>query len=192
MQHDTRDITLQPLTPARRDELLAFFEQRAFADHPAWASCYCHFPHADHAVVVWKQRSAADNRAASTERIDAGTMQGWLAYDQRGVAGWCNAGPRQRVEAMLGEHDPQAQTIGAIVCFVVAPECRRQGVAGALLRRAVDGLRAQGFAWAEAYPRSDPADDGANHFGPLAMFVAAGFTVHGPEGDDGVVVRLRL
>lgn len=34
---------IRPLTPERRADFLAFFEGEAFADNPAWASCYCYF-----------------------------------------------------------------------------------------------------------------------------------------------------
>ena len=186
------DIVLKALAPERLTDLIDFFEQRAFADHPQWRSCYCHFPHADHDRVVWKERSADENRAATGERVAAGTMQGWLAYADGAVVGWCNAGPRVLIGGMFDEPEPLAERIGAIVCFVVAPDWRGRGVATALLQRACEGLAAQGFEWAEGYPRTGEQSAAANHFGPLAMFEVAGFRVHKPDDDDGVVVRRRL
>jgi len=76
------DTDIRSLTPQRLADFLDFFEQRAFADNPRWPSCYCPYPHADHARIVWKDRSAAQNRAATCERIADETMTGWLAYSQ--------------------------------------------------------------------------------------------------------------
>jgi len=185
-------IDIQPLTPQRLPDFLDFFERRAFTDNPKWLSCYCHFPHADHARIVWKDRSAAQNRAATCERIANATMTGWLAYDQGQVIGWCNAGPRRFIEGLFDVPEPQAERIGSIACFVIAPAFRGQGVATALLGAACDGLRARGFEWAEAYPRADAAGAAANHHGPLAMYTAAGFAIVKRQDDGGLTVRRRL
>jgi GNAT superfamily N-acetyltransferase len=194
MPHAPFDI--RPLTPAARVDFLDFFEQRAFTDNPEWASCYCHFPHADHRTVVWSERTAAQNRAATCARIDDGRMSGWLAYEDGAVIGWCNAGPRRAVEALFDEPEPLADRIGAIACFVIAPERRRRGLATALLDAACTGLRERGFAWAEAYPRRDPhggpGSPAGNHFGPLAMYRRAGFEACGSDGPTGLKVRKAL
>ena len=186
------EFDIRPLTPQRLGELLSFFEQRAFADNPKWRSCYCHFPHADHANIVWSERTGEQNRAATCQRVGDGTMMGWLAYADGQAVGWCNAGPRRFIEGMFDDPEPLSAQIGAIACFVVAPDVRGRGVARALLNAACEGLRRQGFEWAEAYPRRDVTSAGANHFGPLAMYLAAGFGVHGAEGTDGLVMRARL
>ena len=44
----TKRISVERLTPARRDDFLGFFDHErgpAFADNPEWAKCYCHFYH---------------------------------------------------------------------------------------------------------------------------------------------------
>ena len=188
----TADIDIQPLTPQRLPDFLDFFEHRAFTDNPRWQSCYCHFPHADHARVVWKESSAAQNRASTCERIAAGTMGGWLAYSQQRAIGWCNAGARRFVAGLFDAPEPLAERIGAIACFVVAPAFRGQRIATALLTAACDGLHRQGFEWAEAYPRADAANAAESHHGPLAMYRAAGFVVVKQEDDGGLTVRKRL
>jgi len=185
-------VDIQPLTPQRLPDFLDFFERRAFTDNPKWLSCYCHFPHADHAHIVWKDRSAAQNRASTCERISNATMTGWLAYHQGQAIGWCNAGPRRFVAGLFDVPEPLAERIGAITCFVIAPAFRGQGVATALLGAACDGLRARGFEWVEAYPRADAAGTAANHHGPLAMYTAAGFGIVKREEDGGLTVRRRL
>jgi GNAT superfamily N-acetyltransferase len=183
-------LDIRPLTPQRLPDFLDFFEQRAFTDNPKWASCYCHFPHADHAAIVWKTRSAVENRAATCERIAAETMTGWLAYADAVAVGWCNAGPRRFIEGLFDTPEPLAERIGAITCFVIAPAFRGQRIATALLAAACEGLRERGFEWAEAYPRADASD--AAERGPLAMYRAAGFDVVKHEAEGALTVRKRL
>ena len=187
-----QDIDIRPLTPQRLPDFLDFFEQRAFTDNPKWQSCYCHFPHADHATVVWKDRSAAQNRAATCEHIDRETMTGWLAYADGLAIGWCNAGPRRFIAGLFDAPEPLADRIGAIACFVIAPAFRGKRIATALLGAACGGLRDSGFEWAEAYPRADAKSAAASHHGPLAMYAAAGFATVKTDADGGLTVRKRL
>jgi GNAT superfamily N-acetyltransferase len=186
------DLEIRALTPQGLPDFLDFFDRRAFTDNPRWQSCYCHFPHADHARIVWKERTLEQNRAASCERIERGTMQGWLASVQGQVIGWCNAGARRFIEGLFEAPEAMAERIGAISCFVVAPAFRQQGVAAALLQAACAGLRQQGFDWAEAYPRSAGTNPADNHHGPLAMYTAAGFELVAREADGSLTLRKRL
>lgn len=43
---------------------------------------------------------------------------------------------------------------------------------------------------AEAHPSHDAATDAENHYGPLSLYLSAGFTVH-RESDDGMVAVRR-
>ena len=185
-------VTIAALTPQRIADYLDFFDHRAFADNPKWSTCYCHFPHADHAAAAWNTRSGAENRAASCRLISAGTMTGWLAYANGAAIGWCNAGARRHIEGLFDEPEPLADRIGAISCFVIAPMFRGQGVARRLLAAACSGLAERGFEWAEAYPRVGTDSVTENHYGPLSMYIAAGFETIAPERDGGVTVRKRL
>ena len=184
-------LTVRPLGPELLPDFLAFFDRDAFADNPKWGSCYCHFPHADHAKVVWHERTGVDNRLASSTLICDGRMQGWLAYADGRPIGWCNAGPRPLIDGLFGEADPEGGRIGAIACFVIAPPWRRKGVASALLNAACEGFAARGLEWAEAYPLTGEQTAAQHHFGPLEMYRHAGFEVHREEADR-VCVRKRL
>jgi ribosomal protein S18 acetylase RimI-like enzyme len=192
MRMTTANFDIRPLTPQRLPDFLDFFDHRAFVDNPKWQSCYCHFPHADHANVVWKERTLEQNRTASCERIARGTMDGWLAYAEGQTVGWCNAGARQLIAGLFDTVEPLADRIGAISCFVVAPAFRGQGLATALLQAACEGLHARGFEWAEAYPRSAAANAAEQHHGSLTMYRAAGFEIVAREDDGGLTVRKRL
>lgn len=184
------EITIQPLTPALRDAYLAYFDGDAFADNAGWAGCYCYFPHADHSRRAWNVRSADENRASAGTFIDAGLMRGYLALVNGRPVGWCNANTRNHFT--IFDIDSREQTqVGVIACFVVAQAHRGKGVARSLLNAAVEGFRADGVSLVEAYPLEEAATAAANHYGPLSMYLAAGFEIAGREGEN-LIVRKQL
>jgi GNAT superfamily N-acetyltransferase len=188
------DFQVAPLTPARRDAWLRFFDHDAFADNPRWQSCYCMYPHVDHRVVVWPDRDAATNRSAACARLDHDTFDGWLALaadDQ--VVGWCNAARRDRLEFLADDPVADSATIGRIACFVVAPAWRRRGVARTLLDAACEGFRGAGLMQVEGLASMRQGSAAHHHFGPMAMYLAAGFFVVAGTGDadDGRVTLRR-
>lgn len=186
-------IEVAPLSPDRIADFMAFFEGEAFSDNPRWASCYCQCFYEDHSKVRWPERTAAENRACASRRIVQGEMQGLLAYQGGRVVGWCNAAPRAMLHA-LDDEEPVAgvEEVGTILCFVVAPRLRGQGIATALLDAACRQLHAQGLRFVEANPRPSATSDGENHFGPLGMYLAAGFTVLRSDDDGSVWVGKAL
>lgn len=185
-------LTIRRLSPELRGDFLQYFEGAAFADNPRWKSCYCQFLYVDHAVVNWGARGAAENRSAACERIACGRMQGLLAYREGQVVGWCNAAPRLMLDSFADEPVPDAQTVGQITCFVVAREHRRTGVARALLEAACGLLREQGMHVAEANPSRAASTDAEQHFGPLSLYLSAGFAIVAEKADGLVVVRRAL
>jgi GNAT superfamily N-acetyltransferase len=182
-------LTYTPLTADRLADYLRFFDTRAFVDNPRWAGCYCYFPLHDPARTEWGQRSAPENRTAVTACIRDGTARGVLAYQEGDVVGWCNAGPWSQFPMLHETPEPNADHIGVIFCFVVAPEWRGRGVAAGLLTAACDELRAQGLHIARAKPVKVATGPAANHLGPLALYLKGGFHVVREDGDDVFVEK---
>jgi ribosomal protein S18 acetylase RimI-like enzyme len=185
-------IEIHPVSAERLPDFLAFFDGEAFADNPKWGFCYCQFAYVDHSKVEWKTRRLEENRQASCTRIQTSTMKGYLAYRGGKPIGWCNAAPRTMLDSFLDEPDPDATSIGQITCFIVAKEYRNSGVAKALLQAACEGLRWQKLTIAEATANPNASTEAENHYGPLSMYLAAGFTVHKAEDDGYVTVRRSL
>lgn len=185
-------LTIRRLTPDLQEDFLQFFEGSAFADNPKWKSCYCQFLYVDHVKVNWQVRTAEENRVSACERIACKRMQGLLAYRNGQVVGWCNAAPRVLLDSFADEPVPDAEHFGQITCFVIAREHRRSGVARALLAEACAMLREQGLRVAEANPSRDATSDAENHFGPLSLYLSAGFSVVKQQDDGLVVVRRSL
>lgn len=185
-------VNIQALTPELLPDFLRFFDGTAFADNPAWSSCYCQCFYEDHSVVKWSERTAVQNRALACERIRAQSMQGYLAFSAGVAVGWCNAAPRHLLRALDEEPIPDAGLVGAIICFLVEPSQRGRGIARQLLDAACDGLRQQGLRIAEANPRTSSTSSAENHYGPLSMYLSAGFAVHREDEDGNVYVRRQL
>jgi ribosomal protein S18 acetylase RimI-like enzyme len=192
MSNTRSPVKIHTLSPARRGDFLAFFDGEAFSDNPKWSSCYCQCFYEDHRSVRWAQRSAAENRACAVHRIGVGEMQGLLAYQDGKVIGWCNAAPRTLLHALDDEPIEGAERVGTILCFLVAPDARGRGVATSLLAAACAALKSKGLAIVEANPRTQTRKDSENHFGPLAMYLAAGFEVRRSDADGSVWVERRL
>jgi ribosomal protein S18 acetylase RimI-like enzyme len=185
-------IEVKPLSVGRMDGYLRFFDQKAFTDNPRWAGCYCYFPYHDPAKTHWPERSAEDNREAICASIRAGTAMGYLAYVDDEVVGWCNAAPRRLYPMLQDEPAPDAEHTGTIFCFIVAPALRGRRIASALLDAACAGLAAQGLRFAEARPVKHATTAATNHLGPLAMYLAAGFSIVREDDEGNVYVRKRL
>jgi hypothetical protein len=71
---DLATLEVRPLTPARLDDYLAFFDTKAFPDNPRWAFCYCYFPYHDPEKTEWPGEPRGDPLRSR------GTAQGYLAY----------------------------------------------------------------------------------------------------------------
>ena len=195
-------LTIERLTPARRDDFLRFFDHErgpAFADNPEWAKCYCHFYHVPKAIP-WTGLDGNANRTAMTARIEAAEMDGFLAYANGEVVGWLNAQPLSKLPHCMARMgiaappvDVPAQSVAAIVCFVVAPSWRRRGVARALLRGALASFAARGIRIVDAFPFNAGASTNAtdHYHGPPSLFRDAGFEVLAVH-KDMTVMRKRL
>ncbi len=185
-------IEVRKLSADLLPDFLSYFEGAAFADNPKWKSCFCQFLYVDHSKVTWSARTAEENRAQACERICSHRMQGHLAYRDGKPVGWCNAAPRRMLDAFDDEPDPDAEKMGQVTCFVVAKAHRRSGVAKALLQAACAGLKEQGLLIVEASPLTNVSSDAENHYGPLSMYLDAGFGVHRTDEDGTIYVRRAL
>lgn len=181
------DLRIERLTPSRGEDFLCFFDHErgpAFADNPEWATCYCHYYQVPPALK-WSDFDGPANRTAMAARIATAEMEGYLAYTGDEVVGWMNAQPYSKLRyacARMRIADPPLTVApheaAAIVCFVIAPAHRRQGVARALLAAGLTNLAARGIALVDAFPWNVGPDDrkATDHYhGTLSMFTDAGF-----------------
>jgi GNAT superfamily N-acetyltransferase len=129
---------------------------------------------------------------------------GVLAYVGGEAAGWCSVAPRSTYRRLLNSrtipfvHDEDAWSI---VCFVVRPAFRRQGLMHTLLDGALRHAKEHGAVVVEGYPiditgegRSDVI---SGYVGSTALFEKAGFeravlTSSRIGGRDRWLMRKRL
>jgi ribosomal protein S18 acetylase RimI-like enzyme len=186
------EVQCAALTPERLPDYLEFFDKRAFADNPRWSGCYCYFPIHDPDSTNWHQRTAAQNREAVCSAVADGRARGMLAYRNGKVVGWCSSGPWALYPMLQDSPEHDADSLGVIFCFVVAPEHRGLGVASTLLAAACASLREQGMSRVQARPVKHATTAAENHLGPLSMYLAAGFEIVRETVDGEVFVEKRL
>lgn len=109
---------------------------------------------------------------------------GVVAYRNGKPVGWCNIGPRAEItrlarSRLIRPMDDLA--VWSIVCVVVRPGHRRQGVTAALLEGAVAYAASHGAPAVEAHPVDPPGrmDLTMAFVGTRSMFERAGFRVIG-------------
>ena len=182
------DIMVRTVSPDQHEAVMHYFDMVAYADNPNWSTCYC----AERLVEDYESRTKQQNRAFRSQLILSAKANGLVAYRLGRVVGWCHAAPKTELLNVDGPKDPR---VGAIVCFVVAPDQRRQGIATQLLDAALDHLRSRGMKTAEAYPWQREIDPArwiwSQYVGPLSMYVRAGFEI-AERKDDFLVVRRPL
>ena len=181
------EIEIRSISPETRDDILEFFDRRAFADNPGWGMCYCMYHHIGGGPDgEWPKRTWQENRTDIGDRIDTGTTTGVVAYVDGVLAGWCNASARDQFPF---RSDPPDDGIAYVACFVVAPPWRGHGVQRALLAGAVEMLRDAGYDFVEGRPVKEPKTAGAAFVGTLGLFESQDFEI---VSEDPLTVRLAL
>ncbi|MFX0178263.1 MAG: GNAT family N-acetyltransferase [Candidatus Hodarchaeota archaeon] len=174
------DITIKKLELSLLEDFLYFFDNVAFTDNPEWSACYCQFYHFKGKRDEWVKRTGKENREAAKKLITLGDMNGFLAYQNGNPIGWCNANLKHIYPVLTQDKDINYSyegKIASVVCFIIAPEYRKQGVARKLLQFAIDYYKSNKFDFLEAYPRKNVQSDAHNYKGPLSMYKSEGFSV---------------
>ena len=171
------NLLIKRLTPELAPTLVEYLESLDFGHAPHWATCYCRFYHTDCSLEEWQKRTGTKNRAEALNEIRAGRMKGYLAFDGVKCIGWCNA---NHVDQYLRlkedlENLCSGRKLGCVICFVIHQNYRKQGVARALLRHAVQDFRSQGFAGVLSLPVESSDDPKKLYRGTINMYKELGF-----------------
>jgi GNAT superfamily N-acetyltransferase len=194
------NITIKPLTPKFSADYFDFFENRAFTDNSPYR-CYCQ----TYQMTKEQVKTAYDNldgpeigraaRIIAERQIDSGILRGYLAFVDGVSIGWCNANDKASfpVESCIGTHfhAPAEKREKAVVCFEIAPEFRRNGIATALLRQVVTDAKAEGYIAVEGFPVMRGERYEWDNPGPIRLYEKAGFIKVAVQ-DGRVVMRKEL
>jgi GNAT superfamily N-acetyltransferase len=195
-------VTVRPANEASCADLDAIFGprgetgkcrcQRVRLAHGAWRA----MPVWERADRLRMQTGCGDPAAASTSGIVAwrdGTPVGWCAVEPRTAYRRLHQ-PQVTIPWVGRAEDPQDASVWAVACFVTRAGYRKQGIATALARAAVDHARAGGAQALEGYPmltrEGKDIPWGELSVGSRNMFLAAGFTEVGRPATRRVVMRI--
>ena len=180
---------IRSLRPADAEAFVQYLAKLDFQHAPQWSGCFCRFYHTSCSMDEWMARDRHQNRQETLDAIQAGSMRGYVALEDQQIIGWLNANavtayPRLNnfVEAYVHSSLP-----AALVCFVIHPDHRGQGVATALLRYAITDLSQQGYTQILGFPFEDPNHPQKAYHGSLSMYRKAGFTLIESRGTQHIV-----
>lgn len=185
------EITIKPLSGDVLDDYLFFFDHIEFSENPDWSKCYCYSFHFTGPPETWQKER---NRAAVSKLINNGKMKGYLAYFGDTPVGWCNVNARKNYPRLPHTYkivDPGTEKILSVVCFVIRPEYRNQGISNLLLEQVIEDHSFRFFDYLEAYPANRESSCERNYKGPFRLYQKKGFFVL-QEYDEYSIVRKSL
>jgi len=115
-----------------------------------------------------------------SKKIRENKIQGYLAYHNGKVVGWCNTNTkadclkcycwRRFMRDVPTEELASGIRVKSIFCFLVAPEFRRKGITKLLLERVCQDAVNDGFDFIEAYPLKGYINEAKDFMGPVGLF----------------------
>lgn len=167
------------LRPTDAEAFVKYLEALDYQHAPQWSGCFCRFYHTNCSMDAWIARDRNDNRQETLQAIREGLMHGYLAFENDQLIGWLNANAVSAYPRLAKFVEPYVQTQhpAAMVCFVIHPEYRGQGVASGLLRFAINDLMNQGMTEILGFPFEDPEHPQRAYHGSFSMYLKAGFTL---------------
>jgi len=194
-------MEIKRLSPELINDYINYLENSAFSDNEDWAGCYCLYYHWNDALEAECNECASSDvlnhrRSLAIRFIQEGKLQGYLAYVNGSVVGWCNANDKASFETLSKEKRPDlwedtlpTTKVKSIVCFTIAPELRRKGIASQLLNRICSDAAAEGYSYVEAYPWKGGAN--RDYHGPYSLYEKHGFLLN-KELEQEAIVRKYL
>ena len=194
------DLVICKLTPDKLNDYLYFFENVAHTDNKEWDRCYCVNYCSDHNRELAVDLFDADvRRTYAIKYVNEGKLQGYLAYHDGKLVGWCNANDKKDClgcfgcQLICGNTKPTLDNlkIKSVFCFTVAPAMRGKHIATALLERVIKDAQEDGYDYIEAYPDKNATNMYYNFVGPIGLYQKYGFTEVGTT-ESHLIYRKKL
>jgi GNAT superfamily N-acetyltransferase len=149
-------------------------------------NCWCQFHVLENRA--WRATTRDSRQDLLREQITTlDPPRGLVALAGDEPVGWCGVEPRTRLGHVLASrlvtsnsrYELDDPDVWAVYCILVPPPLRRQGIAAALLRCAIEHAQSYGARSIEGYPIDTSRRDGqlppGFSTGTLAMFEREGF-----------------
>lgn len=195
------EIQVYKLSRDMADAYISYFDNRAFSDGNPQKGCYCVWHHwtekheHERSLLPETERPFC-KRDYAKELIQKGILNGFVAVHEGEIVGFCNADEKNSYFRLSRDNAPNSyigvdanDRILSVVCFTVAPDMRRQGIAKALLDYACKYAKENGYDYVEGYP---PLGEFTihDHGGSVSMYESRGFEIIDIPG--GIVARKKL
>lgn len=194
------NIKIKKLTPDLAEEYVHFFDVTPHDVNIDEQKCYCVTWRSDdsysHGEAHWFD-SRVERKTRALEFVRTGSIQGYLAYYDNKIVGWCNANADcQACVNYLRSYWPIEEyrediKVKSIFCFMIAPEMQRKGIATALVELVCKDAADEGFNYVEAYINKEFVEEDHDFRGLLEMYKKCGFDIYA-EQEGRIVVRKVL
>ncbi|GAA4830582.1 GNAT family N-acetyltransferase [Luteimicrobium xylanilyticum] len=193
----TDRYTIRPLSAQTWEAFAALCERNNGA---GMGGCWCCWFH--EATVSEREteiRACGGNEQYKHQRVLDGRAHAALVFDGDEAVGWCEYGPPDELPGVY--HAKELAESGdplpdyRFTCLFVDRRHRKQGVATAAVRGALDLVAQAGGGVVESYPRDTPGQKVSASFlynGVRSTFERAGFVYVRPKGTKNCVMRLTV
>ncbi|MGB1037810.1 MAG: GNAT family N-acetyltransferase [Bacteroidia bacterium] len=184
-------FNILPLTKDLKEDYLHFFDNIVFEENPDRSSCYC----CDYHFLGEVETCTRDvSRPFVANLIDENKLTGYLVYENDKPIGWCNVNDRSNYQRLLRDFDlvdKPEDKVCSIVCFLIHPDYRRQGIAYEIIQKIITDYSSKDYDYIEAYPRKGELSSEGNFKGPLELYKRFDFKMN-KEHDNYYVMRRDL
>jgi GNAT superfamily N-acetyltransferase len=195
------DFEIRKLTPDLTEDYIHFFDTTPHSEIPDDDECKCY--------CVWWCNDDSEGkdyhplekrRDYAIQYVKNNNIQGYLAYCDNRVVGWCNANTKadclkcycwRRFMGTIPEESNKDINVKSIFCFAIAPEMKRKGITKMFLERVCQDAAQDGFDFVEAYPNKEFINEAKDFMGPIELYTKNGFTIY-HKTEDKYVVRKQL
>jgi len=192
------ELEIKKLTPDLVEQYLHFFDVTPHDTNRDEDKCYC---------AYWSSANssgkdfsnALSRRNIAKQYVQEGHIQGYLAFLNGEIVGWCNTNTKKncvncegwKYLATFVENEDNNLKGKSIFCFVVKPELRRQKIATKLLMKIIEDAKQEGYDYLEAYPYVETLGFASDFGGYVSMYQQFGFEIYA-NIDGKVVMRKYL
>ena len=199
------NLEIKPFTPDLADDYFDFHDHHAFSDHAEWSHCYCitfckgitidqAMPEESKNDEGGEDASVRAHRKRAEACISSGALQGYVAYADGLLVGWCNANDKATYARF--DFDEEMSDfirrsgdgrIKSVLCFCVAPSYRGKGIAAALLEKVLRDAKKRGYTAVEGYPRLHEKCEPFDFTGPFHLWEKMRFVKVAEKGNVSIM-----